>query len=146
MIRKTGHGKPADIWSLGCCVIEMLTSKPPWSEFGKDAKTIMRTIIQQERAPKYPDNISAECIQFLNFCFQQDQTMRPTADELLLLPFVLRKCLVYNLVCLVKNPRQQMQESMEATKLMLSMQSSSINGSNVFGQGYFPNRQALGPY
>jgi hypothetical protein len=47
----------------------------------------------------------------------------------------------------VKNPRQQMQESMEATKLMLSMQSSSINGSNVFGQGYFPsNRQALGPY
>ncbi|TNV84450.1 hypothetical protein FGO68_gene5702 [Halteria grandinella] len=128
-------GRSVDIWSLGCCVIEMLTSKPPWSEFGKDAKTIMRTIIQQERAPKYPDNISAECIQFLNFCFQQDQTMRPTADELLLLPFVL-----------LKNPRQQMQESMEATKLMLSMQSSSINGSNVFGQGYFPNRQALGPY
>jgi serine/threonine protein kinase len=46
VIKKTGHGKPADIWSLGCCVIEMLTSKPPWSEYGKDAKTIMKTIIQ----------------------------------------------------------------------------------------------------
>jgi serine/threonine protein kinase len=91
VIRKTGHGKPADIWSLGCCVIEMLTSKPPWSEYGKDAKTIMRTIIQQERPPKYPDIISSDCVQFLNFCFNQEQTRRPTADELLMLPFVLCK-------------------------------------------------------
>ena len=45
VIRKIGHGKPADIWSLGCCVIEMISSKPPWSEFGKDAKIIMKTII-----------------------------------------------------------------------------------------------------
>jgi len=45
VIMKIGHGKPADIWSLGCCVIEMLTSKAPWSEHGKDAKVIMRTIV-----------------------------------------------------------------------------------------------------
>lgn len=45
VIKKTGHGKPADIWSIGCCVIEMLTSKPPWSEHGRDAKVIMKTII-----------------------------------------------------------------------------------------------------
>jgi serine/threonine protein kinase len=61
VIKKSGHGKPADIWSVGCCVIEMLTSKPPWSEYGRDAKSIMKLIVSSECPPKYPPNISNEC-------------------------------------------------------------------------------------
>ena len=89
IIRKTGHGTAADIWSLGCCVIEMLTSKPPWIEHGRDSKVIMNAIKNSVKPPTYPEKISKECKEFLDYCFEQDHLKRPTAKDLLYHSFVL---------------------------------------------------------
>lgn len=72
VLLKEGHGKAADIWSLGCCVIEMLTGRPPWIEHGRDAKTVMNVIKNTKGPPKYPNNPSKECREFLDYCFELD--------------------------------------------------------------------------
>jgi serine/threonine protein kinase len=91
VINKSGHDQAADIWSFGCCVIEMLTTKPPWIEYGKDPRRIMNTIKNTNQPPKYPEGISQECKDFLDYCFKLDMKQRPTSTELLYHPFVLSK-------------------------------------------------------
>eukprot|EP01102_Stenamoeba_stenopodia_P020116 TRINITY_DN7742_c0_g1_i2.p1 TRINITY_DN7742_c0_g1~~TRINITY_DN7742_c0_g1_i2.p1 ORF type:complete len:641 (+),score=97.16 TRINITY_DN7742_c0_g1_i2:458-2380(+) len=82
----------ADIWSLGCTIIELLEGVPPYFELG--AMQAMYTIVNEQEPPSLPENISQELQEILLKCFLRDPTLRPSADSLLKSKWVLKK--LYN--------------------------------------------------
>ncbi|CAN3359950.1 serine/threonine-protein kinase Ssk22p [Diutina catenulata] len=72
-----------DIWSLGCCVLEMATGRRPWSNLDNEW-AIMYHIAAGNKPPlPSPDQLSEMGRAFLARCLQSDPALRPTAVELL---------------------------------------------------------------
>ena len=85
------HGQStskSDVWSLGCCIIEMVTGKPPWTEFGSDADTIMAVIEHASAPPPIPAALDQIGTNFVSYCLQLDPSKRPDVSVLLKHPFV----------------------------------------------------------
>ncbi|XP_027702339.1 mitogen-activated protein kinase kinase kinase 4 isoform X2 [Vombatus ursinus] len=76
-----GHGRAADIWSLGCVVIEMVTGKRPWHEYEHNFQIMYK--VGMGHKPPIPERISPEGKDFLSHCLESDPKMRWTASQLL---------------------------------------------------------------
>ncbi|XP_041016336.1 mitogen-activated protein kinase kinase kinase 1 [Juglans microcarpa x Juglans regia] len=85
--RNQGYGLPADIWSLGCTVLEMLTRRIPYSDWEPMAALFK---IGKGEPPPVPDSLSTDARHFILQCLQAKPDRRPTAAQLLDHPFVKR--------------------------------------------------------
>lgn len=81
-----GYNLSVDIWSLGCTILEMATSKPPWSQY--EGVAAIFKIGNSKDIPDIPDHLSSDAKSFLKLCLQRDPAARPTAAKLLDHPFV----------------------------------------------------------
>uniref|UniRef100_A0A8C8DBY7 Mitogen-activated protein kinase kinase kinase 2 n=1 Tax=Oncorhynchus tshawytscha TaxID=74940 RepID=A0A8C8DBY7_ONCTS len=80
VISGEGYGRKADIWSVGCTVVEMLTQRPPWAEF--EAMAAIFKIATQPTNPSLPVHVSDHGRDFLKRIFVESK-LRPSADDLL---------------------------------------------------------------
>ncbi|CAN6480163.1 unnamed protein product [Victoria cruziana] len=81
------YGLSADIWSLGCTVLEMLTREVPYANLEPAAALFM---IGQGKPPSVPFRLSKVARDFINQCLQVNPHSRPCAADLLDHPFVKR--------------------------------------------------------
>uniref|UniRef100_A0A8C8HX73 Mitogen-activated protein kinase kinase kinase 4 n=1 Tax=Oncorhynchus tshawytscha TaxID=74940 RepID=A0A8C8HX73_ONCTS len=81
-----GHGRAADIWSLGCVLIEMVTGKRPWHEYEHNFQIMYK--VGMGHKPPIPEKLSTEGKDFLGHCLESEPKQRWTASTLLDHPFV----------------------------------------------------------
>ncbi|XP_057422259.1 mitogen-activated protein kinase kinase kinase 20-like [Lotus japonicus] len=80
---------PADVWALGCAVVEMVSGKPAWNvEKDSSMWSLLLRIGAGEESPEIPEEVSEEGRDFLEKCFVKDPRKRWTAEMLLKHPFV----------------------------------------------------------
>ncbi|KAJ3528972.1 hypothetical protein NMY22_g9190 [Coprinellus aureogranulatus] len=85
VVKQTKHTKKADIWSVGCLIVEMLTGEHPWAQL-----TQMQAIfkIGSSAKPAIPSDVSPEAQDFLERTFEINHEARPPANELLQHPWI----------------------------------------------------------
>jgi len=82
--QQDGHGRKADIWSLGCTLIEMATADKPW---GRDTFDNMMFALKHiglsDAVPPIPEVLAAAGQDLIAACVQRSPMDRPWASELL---------------------------------------------------------------
>ncbi|XP_059661807.1 mitogen-activated protein kinase kinase kinase YODA-like isoform X2 [Cornus florida] len=81
-----GCNLAVDVWSLGCTVLEMATTKPPWSQY--EGVAALFKIGNSKELPAIPAHLSDDGKDFVRQCLQRNPLHRPTAAQLLEHPFV----------------------------------------------------------
>ncbi|XP_004524180.1 mitogen-activated protein kinase kinase kinase 4 isoform X2 [Ceratitis capitata] len=76
-----GHGRAADIWSVGCVVVEMASGQRPWAQFDSNFQIMFKVGMGEK--PEAPESLSQEGHEFVDKCLQHDPKDRMTALELL---------------------------------------------------------------
>ncbi|KAH8683194.1 kinase-like domain-containing protein [Tricladium varicosporioides] len=86
VVKQTSYTRKADIWSLGCLVVEMMTGTHPFPDCSQ-LQAIFK-IGGAKISPTIPDHASPEAKTFLQAAFEVEHVKRPSAEELLFSPFL----------------------------------------------------------
>merc|ERR1719384_1215130 len=84
VLRGESYGRSCDIWSLGCCIIEMATAKAPWNASDiSNYYCLMYKIACSSDPPSLPSHLSRGLHNMASRCLQLIPLQRPQAKNLL---------------------------------------------------------------
>jgi len=87
VMRQAEYGRKADIWSIGCVLIEMSVAAAPWGHFDNCLAAMVR-IAMSDETPPVPEHLSDVCRDLIGACTRRAPEERPSASQLLRHEFV----------------------------------------------------------
>lgn len=90
VLGKGQYDEKSDIWSLGCCIYEILTGRPPFYARSYDE---LRNYVKDGMVPDLPKCYSKELNSILKLMFERDPNKRPSAEEIFNIDFIKYKTL-----------------------------------------------------
>ncbi len=134
VVLEDGYGRTADVWSLGCTIIEMVTATHPWKNLD-NPYTAVYSIAQSTDLPFVPEDISSDMKNFIHACLRRDKATRPSCKALWTLPWLRRASDGKDSKAVMpsKNPKTAASKAIERT----------VNGQpKRHGQGSTPKNHA----
>jgi len=89
LIRGQNYDQKVDIWSLGIMVMEMAEGDPPYMDF-PPLRALFLITTKGIPGLKHPEKWTTEFKDFVAQCLEKDAENRPTADQLLFHPFIVK--------------------------------------------------------
>lgn len=84
VLRGESYGRSCDIWSFGCCIIEMATGAAPWNASDiSNHWCLMYKIACSQEPPKIPSHLSSGLQNLAFKCLQLNPDQRPHVKNLL---------------------------------------------------------------
>ncbi|KAI8879279.1 Pkinase-domain-containing protein [Backusella circina FSU 941] len=112
VVTRKAYDQKVDIWSLGILAIEMIEGEPPYLN-----ENPLRALylIANNGTPdlQNPESLSDIFRDFLSLCLQPDPSFRPTADEMLRHPFLLKADPLYTLGPLIVAAKDTIKQQQE---------------------------------
>ncbi|KAI9300538.1 hypothetical protein BJ944DRAFT_291624 [Cunninghamella echinulata] len=120
----TGRKGSMDIWSLGCCVVQMATGRRPWSTLDNEWSVMFHVVTGHPPLPD-PSQMSSSGISFLKKCFIRNPKERPTAYELLEDPWI-KNYLEHGII---ENDEQLQQQQQQTETTNINKNTTTIPSS-----------------